>query len=512
MNVNTDISDFIKKIINEHYGDLENNQKSKLIAIVSLNVFSLPYYRDFYEQSFISIQQDGDVKTEYLDLNISTANDDKHNYFRHHFADLDALYVKGNNVEHYKTLLSSIIFSDSVIQHVVKLKEESDKNEEFFKFLLNNFDYFWKIDFPLVFSHSEFKNIFRNDSGSFLSELKGSEIFLNEKEAQFLKHKKQHSIQIKSLMSNIKRLKDLEKEYEQELTYSLIKIKEAFPYLFNIPTLDTISYEFFEIQDCKNKADPYFVNENKSIFKKKILEKYGIKKKKIIKSDGFHTHSTDFYNYISRQDNELNNNFRHELYGLDFLERDIFDREENEAFFLVAKNNNEVVGVIAFESMNNYDSFFSSIGSCVKINHRGLGLSKIMYGKVASIFEELDLTFINDHYSFMGQKRLRKYKQELNKKYKKGFFLDTCLTAFQDYSDPNIVQKFAKTFLKALLQVNIEKNCNINASLIKSSYFKHLERINGSLDRKDAIDYEQLLIELKKEIIQKINNTKTLKP
>lgn len=517
-----DIVDNIQNIIANNFEYMSDKDKDVLEKISIKKILNLPYYKDFYKNSYLTIQEDSAILSFFND-DLNSLTRDKFYDFNPDFLIATDIILNEDKIMTCNQIVELFNNSGDAKDYFWGLKNLYDKDENFknniedIKVFYENYETDILIEEFLSFN----KKIINSEDRS--EEYKNRVIeeierqFLDSLNFQFENRKERVPENINKLQQTFIKEIDFFKKYEKEFSFISDQIKKDKPFLFEVANLDNIKYELIEFnpskKDRKFRDVEYFVKDESSIFKEKILSKYNISRLLLEKEEeSYYSYSDILYSHFKNHDNEINSNVSPSLYGLKYINEHNFERSEGRCVFITASKNDEVIGMVAFSSGENLISgIHNSIVSSVKHNYRGLGLSTLLYDKTAKIFNDLGLTFVNTFYTDEGNKKLKNKKTALNNTYKDCFFLDTDINAFLDIRNGSTYEDFSKRFLYVIKELNDQGLAKGNSAIFKNSYFKSVEKIkneieNGSFDFFSYEDTLERINNVKSEIIEAISN------
>lgn len=519
-----DISDLVYKIVSENFNELNNTDKSILEKFSLKQTLELPYYKDFYNSSYITIE-DGEAKLSFFNDDLNSLAREKFNDYNPDFSKSDMIILDENKIKLLKKVIGIFILSSNAKNYFEKLKEYYEENFYFRNNIKDIEPFFNSYETDLLFNdfikyNDKFKNI-KNEEHLFRINESIEREFLDSINFKFENRKERITEDLIKLSKNFIYQKDFIKKYSNDINFIVDQVKVDRPYLNEKPNIENITYELIEINPSKKNRefiDNYFVKEEDSIFKDKVLSKYGITRLSLEKEENsYYSYDDILYSHFKNQPNELNTDKSPVVYGLKYIDNNSFERSEGRCVFLTAKKNDEIVGVIAFSSGENLISgVHNSVVSTIKNNYRGIGLGTELYKKTSNIFNDIGLTFVNTFYTEDGNAKLKHKKSKLNEEFKNCFFIDTDMRSFLNIENGSTLEEFSKRFVFIMNKINDEGNVKGNSHIFKKHYMKNYNKINEDLKNGtlNIFSYEEFIdrIEkIKKDIISEIKKDKKYK-
>lgn len=504
-----DISDLVYNIVSENFPNLNKKDISIIEKLSIKKVLDLPYYQDFYNSSYLTIDEE-EAKLSFFNEDLNSVIRNKFYDYNPDFSKKKLIILDDIKINLSKKIIGNFILSLDAKSYFEKLKEYYNENNEFRDNIENIKIFFDSYETDLLLNdfikyNDKFKNIKNEEQRIRTNEILERD-FLDSINFKFDNRKERITEDIINLSKSFINEKHFtDNNFLSEVNFVLEKVKSIRPYLNENPSCENITYEFIEINPSKKNrefVENYFVKEEDSIFKNKILSKYDISRKSLEKEENsYYNYEDILFSYFMEQPNEISTNILPKVYGLKYIDRNNFERENGRGVFLIAKKHDEIVGVVAFSSGDNLISgVHNSLVSTVKNNYRSIGVASNLYKKMSCIFNDIGLVFVNTSYTDDGSARLKHKKSKFNEEFEKCFFLDTDYSSFLNTENGFVFEDLSKRFLFIMNELNNEGKVKGNSHIFKKHYFENVKNIKEGL--KDgsfnSFSYEYMIEKINK--------------
>lgn len=458
------ISDFVEKT----YYDSTPKEKEILKKISFLEILNTDYYQKRY--STVSIASFNKKSYCFLtnDYHLHSSSDINakvHEEDHHYSVDSDdynlmkEIIVRSEVFEKLKKFEHIVMCNQKFHQYVTAIENEQRQDPDFLTFIFS-YSFLFK-DFTYNFFNDHVKTILNNSGlSSFYCNTTKTEVYLdssinlskldiNSVQKFIDQWNDCHEKRVKSLNEGLRKISDVQK-YKKKLNNKIDNIfdhiaKEK-PFLFKPLNTDEISFSYYEIEGCEEKAGwdngMKFRLRNKMEFDPESLNKHGIQKSEIYDLNlnnihDYHEMQKILKPFIINYENELTGLFKGAFYGLDYIDSAV-KGNTSDRYYIVAQYHNETVGMISFRSDKEENENISTIKHmeyvCVKDTFRGTGLTHTLYQKLASLFTDNNKILFNSMYSKQGAVKLPKLKDKIRKNNPGFLFIDKDLGNFDKNS------------------------------------------------------------------------------
>lgn len=476
----------IYDLTKDEYQDLPREEFELLNQILFRHLLSSDYYKNQYEYSYIIQNQKNDAilyhydeKTTSHSLYDSIVDEKYYNEEGHYLFNLkniQNIYMSKDHKDFLFEIINDLLTSSNFHHFIPKIEKRINKEPNFQRKLISLQENLFNLETAAIIEKTIKFCRLKKEKDPIINDLiyETSSFFDDKKEFIF-----SHLNKLKTLIQSDT---DFLNSHSDKVDFVLNKIKETKPYLFNKTDLNDVSFHFFELEPEDNGKPRVIIDENKISLlndinivdmSKKIVEN---NEKEKLKNPHF-DEGRLLFNNIYKQNDEISTNLSYSQMGFSFIDRNTFASENKRRSFLLAVKNNEVIGSIIYENLEeNLDSplkrFYSSN---VKKNYRELGLSKMLYDQLSKIMLKEKYILVNTMYTQDGEDRLKKHKQELNKS-SEVFFLDTDINYDLEIKNEKI-SDFNREFLKTINKELNSQEIKDNLIKIKNIYNKNIDFI-----------------------------------
>lgn len=530
----------LKEMINS-FVDLQFSESSpaeqSLLKILSLKkVFSNPYYKNMYYGTSVGIKKNRTtvfITNEY-DLDSGDFPALMHNtvdsYPDHSKFDSIKKYLVNSDI---KSRIDNFIFisknySSNIDQYTDKLIEAQKGDGEFLS-TLNSFKYIIPEYKSLFFNEHIKLALHKKGVSDITSKLCKNETYISYPFSSFnpevadriWSNKKQdRELSIAKLESHFEDINVYYKRYEKKLAIIDDYLIQQKPYLFKNSSEQQIDFSYYQ---ARYDADGAGITLQKDFcFSEDMLTHNDISISDIysVKPDKnkYETFKEVFFEHLTKKDDDISDFLPSRFYGLDFLNDNALHPSSKSQSCIIAKANNDIVGLVSFDSTDSEGaSVLKNIGYvCIKDNFRGTGLVEKIYDKIASLFVDNNNILVNSHYTDQGRDKLPKVKDRIRIKYPDFLMLDTDIvypkgTNMAERCAISSKKFFNEHFRFALIEQE-QKNPEGLKKSVKDIAQLHHESMKYIEDNKEAFslyDFETLLGARNKFLIEqkdKLNN------
>lgn len=522
-----------KLIINtveDNFPSLTEKKKDLLSHLVFINILSNEYYNNrYYTASLVSLKKglSGIHTNEYNNVSNHTIYScihnikDEYDYPDYDFSldDIKKNYIFSDVYKRIEKLQDITFYSNNVFEYVESLKNEQLANSNFIP-VLDSYSYLIN-DFDKLFLNNGIKYLM--DMGNVQSDLCKNEVYLTPSydykkdvdnlsdiiNKEWLDNKEKALRELDACFSKIDTIENFTNKNKNAVFKILEKIYEIKPFLNQKTKDQAIEYFYFETSKAKEYHD--FSIEKNMCFPIELLNNLNIQIAPFynkIDDEDFQDHVLE---YFLTQENELTSYFKNRFYGLDYLNDYNLRTNSHNQSYIIAKCNNETVGFISFDSLeNNNKSILKDISYvCVKDNFRGFGIVNNFYDKIAKLFIANNNILSNSMYSEQGKYKLPKLKQRIREQNPDFLMIDTAYEIYVDeeFQDNkqliSFIQDFNTSFIRNLK--NNDENINPeNVPAIRNIYKQALHKIYDDSHLYQQMDFMEFF-NLKENTFKEIN-------
>lgn len=531
----------LKEMINS-FVDLQFSESSpaeqSLLKILSLKkVFSNPYYKNMYYGTSVGIKKNRTtvfITNEY-DLDSGDFPALMHNtvdsYPDHSKFDSIKKYLVNSDI---KSRIDNFIFisknySSNIDQYTDKLIEAQKGDGEFLS-TLNSFKYIIPEYKSLFFNEHIKLALHKKGVSDITSKLCKNETYISYSFSSFnpevadriWSNKKQdRELSIAKLESHFEDINVYYKKYEKKLAIIDNYLMNEKPYLFETSSEQQIDFSYYQARyDAEGagitlQKDFCFSEDMLTHNDINISDIYSVKPDK----NKYETFKEVFFEHLIKKDDDISHFLPSRFYGLDFLNDNALHPSSKSQSCIIAKANNDIVGLVSFDSTDSEGtSVLKNIGYvCIKDNFRGTGLIEKIYDKLASLFVDNNNILINSHYTDQGRDKLPKVKDRIRIKYPDFLMLDTDIPSVKG---ENKIERctisskkiFNEHFRFALIEQEQKNPAGLKKSVkdIAQLHNKSMKYIEDNKEVFSHYDFETLLEARNKFLIEQKDKLDTL--
>lgn len=496
----TTLKHLIIKNINEQFKSMDKKEKTILSSLAFLKISNGEYYNKQYYSNSLAILKNkyGAVHTNYSNDPVTGKTFFKRSLYSLHdeydypnFEQVDKVqhyFIKPEIQETLNSFYKIVKESNNIEQYVDKIIEKQNIDKQFlstlysFDYLFENFEneLFGK-NVQYLFKEKSIENNISSDlfHNRFTLYSNHSDIKYNEKlDEQWINNKLNRDKIIKNGINKTKNINNMFDLYEKELNLISENIFLLKPHLKEKPNINNVEYFYFELTPGEYSYGEVELNLDINV---NVLKKHGLKNPDF-KNNKYEEVEKFFFN----KENDLSNYFKENYYGLDYLNDESLRCTHNNRSYIVAKYNNETIGVFSFSSPQ-YDksSCIKRINNiCIKNNFRGFGIAEKFYDLTAKIIIDSDKILYNSMYSEQGRVKLPNLKERVKNKNPDFFMFETDI-GISDNKVLKYICNFNKDFLIEIS--GIEKlepqKFKKNIKKIKNIYDNSIEYIKNNQDK-----------------------------
>lgn len=520
----------IVNTVEDNFPSLTDKKKDLLSHLVFINILSNEFYDNrYYTASLVSMKKglSGIHTNEYNNIsnhiiypcvhNIK----DEYDYPDYDFSldDIKKNYIFSDVYKIIETLQDITFYSNNVFEYVESLKKEQLSNPDFipvldsYSYLINGFD--------KLFLNNGIKHLMKMDKVQ--SDLCKNEVYLTPSydykkdienlsdliNKEWLDNKDKALRELDTCFSKTDTIENFTNKNKNAVSKILEKIYEIKPFLNQKAKDQTVEYFYFETSKGKEYQD--FSIERDTCFSVELLNDLNIKLAPFYNNIDDEDLQEHVIAYFLEQENELTSYFKNRFYGLDYLNDYNLKTNLHNQSYIIAKCNNETVGFISFDSLeNNNKSVLKDISYvCIKDNFRGLGIVNNFYDKIAKIFIANNNILSNSMYSEQGKYKLPKLKQRIREQNPDFLMIDTAYEIYVDeeFQDNKQLISFIQDFNTSFIRNLKNNDANINPQnvpAIKNIYKQALHKIYDDSHLYKQMDFMELF-NLKENTSKEIN-------
>lgn len=533
----SNLKEMINSFVDSQFSESSPAEKS-LLKILSLKkVFSNPYYKNMYYGTSVGIKKNRTtvfITNEY-DLDSGDFPALMHNtvdsYPDHSKFDSIKKYLVNSDI---KSRIDNFIFisknySSNIDQYTDKLIEAQKGDGEFLS-TLNSFKYIIPEYKSLFFNEHIKLALHKKGVSDITSKLCKNETYISYSFSSFnpevadriWSNKKQdRELSIAKLESHFEDINVYYKKYEKKLAIIDNYLMNEKPYLFKNSSEQQIDFSYYQARyDAEGagitlQKDFCFSEDMLTHNDISISDIYSVKPDK----NKYETFKEVFFEHLTKKDDDISDFLPSRFYGLDFLNDNALHPSSKSQSCIIAKANNDIVGLVSFDSTDSEGaSVLKNIGYvCIKDNFRGTGLVEKIYDKIASLFVDNNNILVNSHYTDQGRYKLPKVKDRIRIKYPDFLMLDTDIvypkgTNMAERCAISSKKFFNEHFHFALIEQEQNNLVGLKKS-VKDIAQLHHESMKYIEDNKEAFslyDFETLLGARNKFLIEQKDKLNTL--
>lgn len=533
----SNLKEMINSFVDSQFSESSPAEKS-LLKILSLKkVFSNPYYKNMYYGTSVGIKKNRTtvfITNEY-DLDSGDFPALMHNtvdsYPDHSKFDSIKKYLVNSDI---KSRIDNFIFisknySSNIDQYTDKLIEAQKGDGEFLS-TLNSFKYIIPEYKSLFFNEHVKLALHKKGVSDITSKLCKNETYISYSFSSFnpevadriWSNKKQdRELSIAKLESHFEDINVYYKKYEKKLAIIDDYLIQQKPYLFKNSSEQQIDFSYYQ---ARYDADGAGITLQKDFcFSEDMLTHNDISISDIysVKPDKnkYETFKEVFFEHLTKKDDDISDFLPSRFYGLDFLNDNALHPSSKSQSCIIAKANNDIVGLVSFDSTDSEGtSVLKNIGYvCIKDNFRGTGLVEKIYDKLASLFVDNNNILVNSHYTDQGRYKLPKVKDRIRSKYPDFLMLDTDIVSPKGTNMAERCAISSKKFFNEHFRFSLIEQEQNNPEGLKKSIKDisklHYESMKYIEDNKEAFslyDFETLLGARSKFLIEQKDKLNTL--
>lgn len=533
----SNLKEMINSFVDSQFSESSPAEKS-LLKILSLKkVFSNPYYKNMYYGTSVGIKKNRTtvfITNEY-DLDSGDFPALMHNtvdsYPDHSKFDSIKKYLVNSDI---KSRIDNFIFisknySSNIDQYTDKLIEAQKGDGEFLS-TLNSFKYIIPEYKSLFFNEHIKLALNKKGVSDITSKLCKNETYISYSFSSFnpevadriWSNKKQdRELSIAKLESHFEDINVYYKKYEKKLAIIDDYLIQQKPYLFKNSSEQQIDFSYYQ---ARYDADGAGITLQKDFcFSEDMLTHNDISISDIysVKPDKnkYETFKEVFFEHLTKKDDDISDFLPSRFYGLDFLNDNALHPSSKSQSCIIAKANNDIVGLVSFDSTDSEGtSVLKNIGYvCIKDNFRGTGLVEKIYDKLASLFVDNNNILVNSHYTDQGRYKLPKVKDRIRSKYPDFLMLDTDIVSPKGTNMAERCAISSKKFFNEHFRFSLIEQEQNNPEGLKKSIKDisklHYESMKYIEDNKEAFslyDFETLLGARSKFLIEQKDKLNTL--
>lgn len=531
----------LKKMINS-FVDSQFSESSpaeqSLLKILSLKkLFSNPYYKNMYYGTSVGIKKN---RTTVFITNEYDLDSGDFSALMHNTVDPYPDHSKFVSVKKYlvnpdvKSRIDNFIFisknySSTINEYTDKLIEAQKGDREFLS-TLNSFKYIIPEYKELFFNEHIKQALQEKGLSDITSELCKNETYISSyldsfnPEIAFERwnnQKQDREESISTLESQFEDINVYYRKYGKQLAIIDGYLIQEKPYLFETSYEQQIDFSYYQARyDAEGagitlQKDFCFSEEMLTHNNIEISDIYNVKPDK----NKYETFKEVFFEHLTKKDDDISDFLPSRFYGLDFLNDNALHPSSKSQSCIIAKANNDIVGLVSFDSTDSEGtSVLKNIGYvCIKDNFRGTGLVEKIYDKLASLFVDNNNILVNSHYTEQGRDKLPKVKDRIRIKYPDFLMLDTDIvspkgTNMAERCAISSKKFFNEHFRFALIEQEQNNLVGLKKS-VKDIAQLHHESMKYIEDNKEAFslyDFETLLGARNKFLIEQKDKLNTL--
>ncbi|EPP7233595.1 hypothetical protein ACTOJ1_000500 [Shigella flexneri] len=532
----SNLKEMINSFVDSQFSESSPAEQS-LLKILSLKkVFSNPYYKNMYYGTSVGIKKN---RTTVFITNEYDLDSGDFSALMHNTVDPYPDYSRFDSIKKYlinsdvKSRIDNFIFisknySSTINEYTDKLIEAQKGDREFLS-TLNSFKYIIP-EYKEMFFNEHIKQALQAKGLSDItSELCKNETYIfsyldsfNPETAseRWNDQKQDREESISTLESHFEDINVYYKKYGTQLAIIDNYLMNEKPYLFETSSEQQIDFSYYQARyDAEGagitlQKDFCFSEDMLTHNDISISDIYSVKPDK----NKYETFKEVFFEHLTKKDDDISDFLPSRFYGLDFLNDNALHPSSKSQSCIIAKANNDIVGLVSFDSTDSEGtSVLKNIGYvCIKDNFRGTGLVEKIYDKLASLFVDNNNILVNSHYTDQGRDKLPKVKDRIRIKYPDFLMLDTDIvspkgTNMAERCAISSKKFFNEHFRFALIEQEQNNLVGLKKS-VKDIAQLHHESMKYIEDNKEAFslyDFETLLGTRNKFLIEqkdKLNN------
>lgn len=441
----SNLKEMINSFVDSQFSESSPAEQS-LLKILSLKkVFSNPYYKNMYYGTSVGIKKNRTtvfITNEY-DLDSGDFSALMHNTVAPYpdYSRFDSVkkYLINSDV---KSRIDNFIFisknySSTINEYTDKLIEAQKGDREFLS-TLNSFKYIIPEYKELFFNEHIKQALQAKGLSDITSELCKNETYISSyldsfnpetASKRWNDQKQDREESISTLESHFEDINVYYKKYGTQLAIIDNYLMNEKPYLFETSSEQQIDFSYYQARyDAEGagitlQKDFCFSEDMLTHNDISISDIYSVKPDK----NKYETFKEVFFEHLTKKDDDISDFLPSRFYGLDFLNDNALHPSSKSQSCIIAKANNDIVGLVSFDSTDSEGtSVLKNIGYvCIKDNFRGTGLVEKIYDKLASLFVDNNNILVNSHYTDQGRDKLPKVKDRIRIKYPDFLMLDT---------------------------------------------------------------------------------------
>lgn len=529
------LKDMINQFIEQTLINQNDTDKALLSNLSLKKIFSLPYYKNTYYITSIAIKNSGDSSFMLNEYDTGSRIIDKSLF---HIKEDIANKNDFNNINKYlidNSVLSKLnIFieinkssSNDIYDYVEKITNAQKGDNDFlntlysFQYLIPKYNtLFFNNDVKKLLEFNGIKDI--NSAlckNTFSTYNENNTYYWDNIKEQWKSKEKDRQASLLKIIEMTDDINIYYDKYNNELQQVMDYIKIKKQHLFKTTNEQDITFSYYEtIGNYKNDIYEFKIQDKLNI-SKKILNDNNIIVSDIYNIKNEYDDSKSFkktiLKYLMKKDDDLSSHIKSQFYGLDFLNPESMLDGPYAKSYILAKVNNDVVGLISYKSTDS--DGLSTIKTieyvCVKENFRGTGLSEKLYDKLASILDANGNILTNSHYTEQGRLKLPRLKQRIREKHPNFLMINTDLGYSEDLTPEEQKIMDIKSYFNESFCIDLKNVEKKDPTLIKSKVRDITKLYNDSIryidNHKKAFTHSDRSIS--KTIFNRFINRQTLK-